>query len=117
MNYYQLYREIALPAIFTERLFRVAADCDITIFSSPFDERAVALLESLHCPAYKIASFEACDDPLLRAVAATGRPVIVSTGVANMADIAESVRVLREAGCRDVALLHCVSASRHRRRT
>jgi pseudaminic acid synthase len=109
MNYYQLYRQIALPATYTERLFRVARDAGITIFSSPFDERAVALLESLDCPAYKIASFEACDDPLLKAVARTGRPVIVSTGVANLVDIQESLRVLGGGGCADVALLHCVS--------
>jgi pseudaminic acid synthase len=109
LNYYQLYRQIALPATCTERLFRVASDSGITVFSSPFDERAVALLESLDCPAYKIASFEVCDDPLLKAVAATGRPVIVSTGVANLVDIQESLGVLRNAGCRDVALLHCVS--------
>jgi N-acetylneuraminate synthase len=110
LNYYQLYRKIALPAGFTEKLFRVARDCGITIFSSPFDERAVALLSELNSPAYKIASFEACDDPLLRAVAATGRPVIVSTGVASISEIEETLRVLREAGCFDIALLHCVSA-------
>jgi pseudaminic acid synthase len=109
MNYYQLYRKIALPASFTARLFRAARDCGITLFSSPFDERAVALLQELNCPAFKIASFEMCDDPLLKAVAATGRPVLVSTGVANMADIAETLRVLREAGAKDIALLHCVS--------
>jgi len=108
-SYYDLYRKIALPASFTERLFSVARDCGITIFSSPFDEGAVALLERLHCPAYKIASFEICDDPLLKAVAATGRPVLVSTGVAQMTDIEETLRVLHEGGSRDVALLHCVS--------
>lgn len=108
-TYYGLYREIALPASFTERLFNVARDCGITIFSSPFDERAVALLQQYQCPAYKIASFEICDDPLLRAVAATGRPVIVSTGVANEVDVKETLRVLREAGAADIALLHCVS--------
>ena len=73
MNYYQLYRQIALPASWTEKLFQVARDCGVTLFSSPFDERAVELLRSLDCPAYKIASFEICDDPLLQAVAATGR--------------------------------------------
>lgn len=109
LNYYQLYRKIALPASFTRRLFDVAKDCGITIFSSPFDERAVALLQELDCPAYKIASFEICDDPLLKAVAATGRPVLVSTGVASIADIEETLRVLRQAGCDDVAFLHCIS--------
>ncbi|HVZ34123.1 MAG TPA: pseudaminic acid synthase, partial [Polyangiaceae bacterium] len=109
LNYYQLYRKIALPAAFTERLFKVARDCGITIFSSPFDERAVALLQELNCPAYKIASFEVCDDPLLKVVAATGRPVLVSTGVANVADIEETLRVLRQAGSGDIGLFHCVS--------
>jgi N-acetylneuraminate synthase len=110
MNYYQLYKQIALPRESTERLFRVAQDCGITIFSSPFDEYAVALLQSLDCPAYKIASFEACDDSLLRCVAATGRPVLVSTGVTTIDDLHQSLEVLRDAGCQDTALLHCVSA-------
>ncbi len=110
LNYYQLYKKIALPRNFTERLFNVARDCGITIFSSPFDESAVGLLESLNCPAYKIASFEACDDPLLAAVGATGRPVLVSTGVASIEDIEETLRVLRAAGSTEVALLHCISS-------
>lgn len=109
LNYYELYRRIALPPRATARLFRVARDCGITIFSSPFDERAVSLLQELGCPAYKIASFEMCDDPLLRAVAGTGRPVIVSTGVASLPDVEQSLRVLHAAGCNDVALLHCIS--------
>jgi N-acetylneuraminate synthase len=109
LNYYQLYRKIALPMSMTAKLFQVARDCGITIFSSPFDERAVALLEQMKCPAYKIASFEICDDPLLRAVAATGRPVLVSTGVANLSDIEETLRVLRESGASEIVLFHCVS--------
>ncbi|HEX4240760.1 MAG TPA: pseudaminic acid synthase [Steroidobacteraceae bacterium] len=110
LNYYQLYKRIALPRAFTERLFRVARDCGITLFSSPFDESAVALLQTLDCPAYKIASFEACDDPLLRAAGATGKPIIVSTGVANLLDIEETLRLLHSVGASDVALLHCVSS-------
>jgi N-acetylneuraminate synthase len=109
INYYQMYKKIALPRSFTARLFGVARDCGITLFSSPFDESAVALLESLQCPAYKIASFEVCDDPLLKAVGATGRPVLVSTGVASIEDIEETLRVLRAAGSSEVALLHCIS--------
>jgi pseudaminic acid synthase len=108
-NYYQLYQEIALPVKWTEQLFRCARDNGISIFSSPFDERAVALLQSLNCPAYKVASFEACDDPLLRAVAATKKPVIISSGVVGMTDLRESLRVLRAAGASEIALLHCVS--------
>jgi pseudaminic acid synthase len=109
LNYYELYRKIALPAGTTERLFQVARDCGITMFSSPFDERAVALLQDLGCPAYKIASFEICDDPLLKAVAGTGRPVLVSTGVANIGDIEETLRVLRGSGATEILLFHCVS--------
>jgi len=71
---------------------------------------AVGLLESLNCPAYKIASFEVCDDPLLVAVGATGRPVLVSTGVATIDDIEDTLRVLRGAGSGEVALLHCISS-------
>ncbi|MEO8019652.1 MAG: pseudaminic acid synthase [Pseudomonadota bacterium] len=109
LNYYQLYKKIALPVEATAKLFKVARDNGITIFSSPFDERAVAVLEEQDCPAYKIASFEICDDPLLRAVAATGKPVFVSTGVANVVDIEETLRVLRTGGAPEVALFHCVS--------
>lgn len=109
MNYYQLYREIALPAEHTGRLFQAAREAGVTLFSSPFDERAVELLARLNCPAYKIASFEANDDPLLRAVAATGKPVIVSTGVSSQAEIRRTLAVLQESGCREPAFLHCVS--------
>ncbi len=109
MNYHALYRKIALPAEHTEKLFRVARECGITIFSSPFDERAVELLRQLDCPAYKIASFEICDDPLLQAVARTGRPVIVSTGIANKGDVEETLSVLRNHGSRDIVFMHCVS--------
>jgi pseudaminic acid synthase len=110
MNYYNLYRDIALPLRFTERLFAVARDSGITLFSSPFDEAAVELLETLECPAYKVASFEICDDLLLRAVAATGKPVFASTGIAGMSDIAQSVQLLREGGAAGICLFHCVSA-------
>ncbi len=109
MNYYRLYQQIALPPGFTARLFKVARDCGITLFSSPFDERAVKLLQDLDCPAYKIASFEFCDDPLLRAAASTGKPVLASTGVASIDEVHQSLKVLREGGAREIALLHCIS--------
>ncbi len=109
LNYYQLYKKIALPATFTRRLFQVAKDCGITMFSSPFDDRAVEILEEVGCPAYKIASFEISDDPLLKSVAATGKPVFVSTGVANLTDIEATLKVLRDGGSGDIGLFHCVS--------
>lgn len=109
LNYYQLYKQIALPKKFTKKLFSVASDCGITLFSSPFDESAVALLQDLDCPAYKIASFEMCDDSLLRSVASANRPVLVSTGVANMNDIKETIQLLRREGCNEIGLFHCVS--------
>ncbi len=109
LNYYQLYKQIALPKKYTEKLFSVANECGITIFSSPFDEGAVELLQGLNCPAYKIASFEICDDPLLSAVAATKRPVLISTGVASMTDIEGAINTLRAGGCNDLGVFHCVS--------
>jgi sialic acid synthase SpsE len=78
-------------------------------FSSPFDETAVDFLETLEVPAYKIASFENTDWPLLRRVAATGKPVIMSTGASTLAEVAEGVAILREGGCRDLTLLKCTS--------
>jgi pseudaminic acid synthase len=107
-TYYQLYQEIAMPLEWTGLLFEHAHQVGITIFSSPFDEQAVDLLESLGAPAYKIASFEANDISLVSRVLATGRPMIISTGVSTFAELEDLFRTL-SLPKDNTALLHCVS--------
>lgn len=106
---YELYQEAYTPWDWHKPLFDHARKVGITIFSSPFDTTAVDLLEDLNAPAYKIASFEAIDLPLIKYVARTGKPMIISTGMANAEEIAEAVAWARDGGCRQLALLHCVS--------
>jgi pseudaminic acid synthase len=106
---YELYECAHTPWDWHKPLFEHARRVGITLFSSPFDTTAVDLLEDLNSPAYKIASFEAIDLPLMRYVASTGKPMIISTGMANAEEIAEAIEAAREGGCQELAILHCVS--------
>ena len=106
---YELYKGAFMPWEWHQPLFDYAKKIDITIFSSPFDNTAVDLLEDLNTPAYKIASFEAIDLPLIKYVAQTEKPMIISTGMADAEEIQEAIEAAREGGCKELAILHCVS--------
>jgi pseudaminic acid synthase len=110
LSLYELYKRAFTPWEWHARLFEVAREEGLIPFSTPFDSTAVALLEELETPAYKIASFELPDDELLRCVAKTGKPVIISTGLATLEEIAHAVDVLRASGCTSLAVLRCASA-------
>ena len=109
-NLYDLYREASTPFEWHAALFAKAKSLGITLFSTPFDETAADLLADLGAPAFKIASFEAVDLPLIAHVARKGKPMIISTGMCNLAEISDAVRTARENGCEQLALLHCVSS-------
>jgi pseudaminic acid synthase len=106
---YDLYQEAYTPWEWHAPIFERARKRNLIAFSSPFDESAVDFLEDLKVPLYKIASFENTDHPLLKKVARTGKPVIMSTGVSTIADVFESVQVLRNNGCKELVLLKCTS--------
>ncbi|NOU66729.1 pseudaminic acid synthase [Paenibacillus sp. LMG 31461] len=106
---YKLYQEAYTPWEWHEPIFKRCQELGMLAFSTPFDETAVDFLESVNVPCYKIASFENTDLPLIRKVAATGKPVIISTGMASIAELDETVICVREAGCNDLVLLKCTS--------
>ena len=109
-NLYQLYQEAFTPWEWHEELFRVAKKEGLVCFSSPFDKTAVDFLESLNVPAYKIASFEITDIPLIEYVASKGKPIIISTGIAEKEDIKLAIEACHRQGNRDIAILKCTSS-------
>ena len=109
-NLHDLYAEAYTPWEWQLKLKAIADDLEIDLFSSPFDDTAVDFLETMDVPAYKVASFEIVDLPLLRKIARTGKPIIMSTGMASLSEIDEAARTIREAGGSELALLKCTSA-------
>ena len=107
---YELYQEASMPWEWQPRLKALANELGLECFSTPFDPTAVDFLENMDVPCYKVASFEVVDIPLLKKIAGTGKPVIMSTGMANLAEIDEAVRTLRDNGTPELALLKCTSA-------
>lgn len=106
---HDLYQKAYTPWEWHEPIFKRCQELGLTCFSSPFDETAVDFLESLNVPCYKIASFENSDIPLIRKVAKTGKPIIISTGMATLAELDETVRTVKQEGCEDLILLKCTS--------
>lgn len=106
---YELYREAHTPWEWHKPIFDHARKLGLIVFSTPFDETAVDFLEELDAPCYKVASFENTDIPLIKKIAATGKPMLISTGMATVAELDETVRTARESGCNEIALLKCTS--------
>ncbi|MBU2511636.1 pseudaminic acid synthase [bacterium] len=106
---YELYQQAHTPWEWHEPIFKRCRELGLTVFSTPFDESAIDFLEKLQAPAYKIASFENTDLPLIRRVAATGKPMLISTGMATLAELDETVREAKKYGCNDLILLKCTS--------
>jgi N-acetylneuraminate synthase len=110
MTLHDLYAKAQTPFEWMAPLFDYGKEIGIAVFSAPFDISAVELLEELGAPIYKIASFESIHIPLIKHVASTGKPLIISTGMANETEISEAVQTARDTGCEDIILLHCISA-------
>ena len=106
---YDLYKKAETPFDWMVKLFEKGKEVGITVFSTPFDDTAVELLETLDTPMYKVASFELTDHELLKSIAKTKKPVILSTGLGNFQEIEESVNVLKDNGSKNIAVLHCIS--------
>ena len=109
-NLYELYKKAQTPLEWHKRIFSYCKKLKIECFSTPFDETAVDFLEKLNCPFYKVASFEMTDLPLLKAIAKTKKPVIVSTGLATLTEIERSIKILKKYGSKKIVLLYCVSS-------
>jgi len=107
---YDLYEKAAMPWEWHEPLFKRGKELGIAVFSSPFDDTAVDLLEKLDAPAYKIASLELCDIPLIERVARAGKPIIMSTGASDLGEVAEAVEAARKSGVRELVLLQCTTS-------
>ena len=108
-NLYKLYGEVYTSWEWQPKLKTIANNLGLDLFSAPFEDLAVDFLEEMNVPVYKVASFEIVDIPLLKKIASTGKPVIMSTGLANLSEIDEAVRTLKENGCKEIALLKCTS--------
>ena len=108
-NLWDLYNEAHTPLEWHKTLFDYSKKIGITIFSTPFDETAVDFLEKLKCPIYKIASFEMTDTPLIKKIAKTKKPMIISTGMANLNEIETAYKIAKKYGAKDITLLYCVS--------
>ena len=106
---YRLYQQACTPWEWHEAIFKRCRELGIIGFSTPFDETAVDFLETLNVPCYKIASFENADIPLIRKVASTGKPMIISSGMASIAELDETIKTARENGCKNIILLKCTS--------